>query len=799
MSGRSLLALLSLPAGLLAADSNEAVFRDRILPVLQANCASCHGGASPAAALSMASLDSILQGGKHGAALEPGRASASLMIQYIRGEKSPKMPLGGSLPAAALATLEEAIGEMKPVQTVAGNRPPHAQWLFSRPQPPAVPTPKANDWVSNPIDAFILAKLEEKGMSPAPPASRRALIRRVYFDLIGLPPTPNEVDDFLNDTAPDAYENLVDRLLADTRYGERWGRHWLDLVRFAESDGFAIDGERPTAWRYRDYVIRSFNRDKPYDLFIKEQLAGDELNDKRSAPEDRSERMVALGFLRMSTWEADANFKTQLRQDWLNEMTGTTSLAFLGLTTGCARCHNHKYDAIPQRDFYRMQAFFAATRIDEANAPFLPAENPKRMKQLLREREDEAEIAMEELKKLEGKLKQKYIEAKGLKPDAKEAADYQKALKDKKDTTYTGGERKAYAEASDKSRRISESAPRYRPVAYSVAEVVPPAVPEIAATYVLTGGELANRMEKVEPGFLECITGKSEPAKIPFARGSGRRTALADWIASPSNPLTARVMVNRIWQHHFGEGIVRTPSDFGMNGERPTHPELLDWLATQFVEKKWSVKAMHKLMLTSNTYRQSTGHPQSAGFTAADPANRLLWRMNWLRLESEVLRDAILAVSGRLERTAGGPGVFLDVPADMAEGFSFFKWFPSDEKEQSRRSIYAFQRRSLVMPMMEVFDAANMSESCSRRNVTTVAPQAFALLNSEFVNREARYFGGRVKELAGPDRDRQIDRAFRLTLARPPSASELEKARTLADPARLGVVLFNLNEFLYLD
>src|SRR5207247_8328167 len=275
-----------------------------------------------------------------------------------------------------------------------------------------------------------------------------------------------------------------------------------------------------------------------------------------------------------------------------------------------------------------------------------------------------------------------------------------------------------------------------------------------------------------------CVAGNSDPADIPFAGGSsGRRIALAQWIASASNPLTARVMVNRLWQHHFGEGLARTPSDLGMNGDKPSHPELLDWLATQFMEKKWSIKAMHKLMLTSNTYRQSTEHPEWKKYAEVDPGNQLLWRMNWLRLESEAIRDSILAISGDLQKSPGGPGVYLSIAPDVAEGFSFFKWFPSTQQEQNRRAVYTFQRRSVVMPMMEVFDTANMSESCSRRNVTTVVPQAFSLLNSEFTRNASRLFAERLAELAGPDKDKQIDRAFRLALGRPPSTPEVEQAR----------------------
>jgi hypothetical protein len=783
--------------------ANPDVFKQRVLPVLEKNCASCHMTANPAGGLSVASLDTLLSGGKHGPAIVPGNAKGSLLLQYVRGEKTPKMPMGGALGDEVIAALAASIDEMQPVAKTAEKHDPHLDWLLHKPVGPPFPAVQNTRWVRNPIDAFVLAKLESKGMQPAPPASKRAWLRRVYFDLIGLPPAPEDIEAFESDHSLDADERVVDKLLSDSRYGERWGRHWLDLARFAESDGFAIDGERPTAWRYRDYVIRAFNQDKRYDTFIKEQLAGDEMQ----GGGDRAEHLVALGFLRMGTWEADANFKTQLRQDVLNELTGTVGQVFLGFTVGCARCHDHKYDPIPQRDFYRLQAFFAPMRVEDRPDPFAPAEHPKLMKSMMRQYEDESEEAADSLKKIEDGLKAKFAAAKGVKADNNKRGDYMKALKDAKDPIFTAEERKSWTAARDRAKQMADSALRYRPVAYSVSDVTPPQVPTLAETYVLAGGELANKGEKVEPGFLRAVAGTSEPAKIPFAGGSsGRRTALADWIASPDNPLTARVMMNRVWQHHFGEGIVRTPSDFGINGERPSHPELLDWLATQFVEKKWSLKAMHRLMLTSNTYRQSTEHSEHEKYAGIDPKNQLLWRMNWVRLEGEVIRDSVLAVSGQLQKADGGPGVFVSVPSDVASGFEFFKWFPSTEKEQARRTIYTFQRRSVMNPMVEVFDGANMSEVCSRRSSTVVPTQAFTLLNGEFTNNEAKHFAERVVELAGPDRDKQMEKAFLLTLGRLPSARERQKAADLfaAGPSRealtrLGVVLFNLNEFIYLE
>jgi len=781
---------------------NERIFNEQIAPVLQAKCSGCHSSTNASGGLAVTNLTTVLAGGKHGAALAPGDAKQSLVLQYLRGERSPKMPMGGSLEPETISVIAKAIDGMKADPNTARKPDPHIEWLLHKPAPPQIPTVKNAAWVKNPIDAFVLTKLEAKGLTPAPAASKRVLLRRVYFDLVGVPPTPEEVAAFESDASPDAYEKVIDRLLADSRYGERWARHWLDLARFAESDGFAIDGERPNAWRYRDYVIRSLNKDKPYDEFVKEQLAGDEMQGG-----DRSERLVALGFLRMGTWEADANFKTQLRQDVLNDITGTVGQVFLGFTVGCARCHDHKYDPIPQRDFYRLQAFFAPMRVEDRPAPFMDIEHPKLMKEKMRRLEDESEDADEALKKLERELKAKYRAAKHVEADEKKGGDFAAALKNPKDATFSEQERKDWKAATELAKKLRESAARYRPVAYSVSDVVPPQVPEVASTYVLAGGELANKSEKVEPGFLEAVLGKSEPAKIPFAGGSsGRRTALAEWIASPENPLTARVMVNRVWQHHFGEGIVRTPSDFGINGERPSHPELLDYMALQFVEKKWSLKALHKLMLTSNTYRQSTENPELQKYTEIDPKNQLLWRMNWIRLEGEVLRDSILAASGDLQKADGGPGVFVSVPADVAEGFEFFKWYPSSQKEQDRRTVYTFQRRSVMNPMIEVFDGANMSEVCSRRSTTVVPTQAFSLLNSDFTNTEAHRFAERVIEYAGPDPDKAVNKAFQLALARTPSSAERDRFKQAAagrplveSLTRLGVVLFNLNEFIYLE
>jgi cytochrome c553 len=779
-----ILSVLTLPA----ADS-------RLLQLLNQHCGTCHGGQQAQGGLSVSSIQSLRKGGKHGPALP-------LIVPHITGKLTPRMPLGAPLPDAVINEIKTEIATI-PVETPKAD--PHWSWLLTRPSnapPPPTPNPQ---WARNPIDAFILAKLGHQQLTPAPEADRRTLLRRIWFDLIGVPPSPEDTRAFLADPAPDAYEKQIDKLLADSRYGERWGRHWLDLVRYAESDGFAIDGERPAAWRYRDYVIRSFNQDKPYSQFIQEQIAGDEYRGKK--PSSQADRLVALGFLRFAPWEADANSKKQLRQDLLNDITGTVGSVFLGLTTGCAQCHDHKYDPISQRDYYRLQSFFAATSVVDLPVAFDDVEKPKEMRRQLRVHEDEADAAQADLDRQREALKQQYLTLYKLKDEDPKVKQFLAKLNTKnlffldqdlplvKEPPWRQPI-KSYFDTRDRMQREQELARRYQAFAYSVKDVAPPAAPSIPDTYILSGGDLAAPGDKVEPGFPF----DSKSAEIPFAGGSnGRRLALAEWIASDQNPFTARVVVNRLWQRHFGEGIVRTPSDFGRNGEPPTHPELLDWLATQLMQKNWSLKSLHKLMLTSATYRQSSRHPKQKDYALVDPTNRLLWRMNWQRLDAEALRDSLLAVSGRLNPKPGGPPVLFNVPDDVAQGFEFFKWFPSPEDEQRRRSVYLIQRRSVLLPMAETFDAPNLSTSCARRQSTIVAPQALTLLNGALTRSEAGHLAAKLVHSSDPVLD-----AFWLTLSRPPSESERRAAAPLiakGEPglASLAAVLFNLNEFLYVE
>ena len=801
---------------LLAADSgNQRIYDERIAPILERNCVACHAGDEPAGRLSVDGLDGLLRGGKHGPAIRPGTAAGSLLVHFLLGERTPRMPLGGELPPREIQQVSAALDAMDPLQSDQDGVgvSPDADWAFAPPEPRHPPSLRQSEWVRNPVDAFVVDRLAENGLVPSVPADRRTFIRRVYFDLIGLPPSPEVVDAFLDDSGPMARERLIDRVLAMPEYGERWGRHWLDLVRYAESEGFAVDRERPTAWRYRDYVIRSFNADKPYDLFVKEQVAGDEL--EGLSADVSADRLVGLGFLRMGPWEADAISMKKLRQDFLNEVTSVTASAFLGLTVGCAQCHDHKYDPIPQRDFYRLQAFFGATRVADLPAPYSAAENRREVRRQFRWHEDCLDDAEESLQEVQQRLVARFTELEGIaQEDDDRLAKFKREL-GVKNEFFRKREGRVFREpvwfewleAKDARDRASELLERHRPVAAAVSDLVPPHVPEVAPTFVMAGGEFDSPAGAVEAGFPVCIEGSEEPAAIPFRReSSGRRIALADWLASPENPLTARVMVNRIWQHHFGHGLVRTASDFGRAGERPSHPGLLDLLAAEFVEGGWSVKRMHRLILASATYGQSAEHRDHSAYAERDPENRLLWRMNWKRLDAESIRDTLLALSERLNPRRGGPPALLDVPADVAEGFEFFKWFPSPPLDQRRRTVYTFQRRSVVQPFMEVFDVANMSASCSRRNSTTVAPQALTLINGDLVNGEAPYFARRVLREAGPDRSDQVRRAFRLVLGRHPTGKETTQAlQAFSDYAseqalaRLGVVLFNLNEFLYLQ
>jgi hypothetical protein len=685
-------------------------------------------------------------------------------------------------------------------------------WAWQRPRGPAMPKVQDKEWVRTPIDAFVLAKMEAAGLRPAAPATRAQLLRRVTFDLVGLPPTPAEVDAFVSDRAPDAWERIIDRLLASPHYGERWGRHWLDLARFAESNGYEHDELRPDAWRYRDYVIRAFNTDKPYNRFILEQLAGDEL------PESGPNALLATGFNLLGPDMTDATEQAQRRQNTLDDMTDTAGLVFLGLTIGCARCHDHKFEPIPQTDYYRFQAFFtpAAFRRD---LPVAPAAHQMAYDQALRAYEGLVRATQKAIAALEAPIRQRLYEARLAKlsdearaarqvPHAQRTAAQQKVVEETARLVAVSTQAIFKAMSPTEKARHKELQERlhkfdaHKPAALPVAMGLRDAGQQAPRTFVLRRGDLHQPAAEVQPGWPIILTPGNQPRPVAVkATGpatTGRRSALAHWVASQDNPLTARVLVNRLWQHHFGRGIVATASNFGIRGERPTHPELLDWLATELPARGWSIKEMHKLMLLSATYQQSTS--ASPATLAKDPDNHLYSRMNRLRLEGEVIRDTLLATSGQLNHKMSGPGVSPPVPAEVVKGSK--GWTVSaDPHDHVRRSIYIFARRNLRFPFLEAFDLPDSNLSCPKRERSTTAPQALALLNASDVVDAALALAKRVEKEAQSN-DERTTLAYRLTLGRRPTAAELRAAHEFLEQSPLCELcraLFNLNEFVYLD
>jgi hypothetical protein len=627
----------------------------------------------------------------------------------------------------------------------------------------------------------VLARLETEGWKPNPAAEPRALLRRVHLDLAGLPPTLAEQEAYAADPGAAALDRVIDDLVARPGYGERWGRHWLDLVRYADTNGYERDAARPFVWRYRDYVIRAFNDDKPFDRFVLEQLAGDEL------PDADADTLIATGYYRLGPWDDEPADPQEDRFDQLDDLVSTTSLAFLGLTLGCARCHDHKFEALTMHDYYRLVAVFNGLNRPQAGRTELVLPSGSRERVAVQRRRDRDVAALK-------RLGTGWSVLAPLSP--------------------------ARALSQQAAALVRNSTPDL-PLGYFMVETSaqPP------ATHLLLRGKASRPGPTVGPGVPRVLVEKQPTFPSPGKHSSSRRLALARWIADGNNPLTARVIVNRVWQHHFGEGLVRTPSDFGVMGRPPTHPELLDWLTAWFVDNGWSVKKLHRLIMTSNTYRMSKSWNREYG--ARDPENALLWRFPYGRLEVEAIRDSALAVSGQLNRTMYGPSMYPQVPREALAGSSDPDtiWKPSSEREAARRTVYAFIKRSLVVPMLEVLDVCDTTRSADKRLVTTVAPQALTLFNGDFVNRQARHFANRLVEEAGSDPQKQIERAYLLALCRAPTERERhvmlrflrqEMANLLQDTRKNGGyleesaarhkaleqmcrVVFNLNEFVYAD
>jgi hypothetical protein len=841
------------------------VFEKDVQPILQARCFRCHGDKTQKAGLDLRSKHGLLEGGDTGPAIVPGKPEQSLLWTKVAADQMP--PDQPRLTAREKLILRSWIEAGAP--GLRGPSPPSTNtpkeqpitdadrrfWAFRPPTRPAVPAIRHAQRVRNPIDAFIRAPLETRGLTLSPEADRLTLIRRVSFDLTGLPPSPAEIDAFLKDMADNAYERLVDRLLASPDYGEHWARHWLDLAGYADSEGILdADYVRSAAWRYRDYVIAAFNHDKPYDRFLLEQLAGDELTDYWTAYHTHPkltpeivEALTATGFLRCASDTSRPDFVNIKNApgyyyQTLDDTVKIFASATLGLTIQCARCHNHKYDPIPQADYYHLQAVFMsgyrpsqwvpqvqrrllqASEAQEKDARRHNAQVDARIASLLAQlRQIEQQFAgrlfEDRLARLPAPIQgdvraalaatpaqrnevQKYLTAKfqgDLRPDAARLPQILAAVY---------AEYRSHKETLAAAIQAQKS--NYRQLEEIRAFYDLPGEPR---TPVLRRGDYRNPGPEVPPGILSVLaTDQPFLWKVPprGAATSGRRLALARWLVQPNHPLTTRVLVNRLWLHHFGEGIVPTPDNFGKAGSRPSHPELLDWLATEFVRRGWSIKAMHRLILTSSTYRQvCNGHPDlSARARRIDPDNRLLWRQRLRRLSAEQMRDAVLAVAGTLNRQMAGPPVSMlrqgdgevTVSADLAG---------------QRRSVYLQVRRSQPLTFLQVFDQPVMETNCTRRSRSTVASQALTLLNSDFTTRQAQAFADRLKNYPLAP----ADHALRLAFQRPASAGERARlgsflesqaARYVRDQSdgeqarRFALIdlchmLLSANEFAYVD
>lgn len=752
-------------------------FETHIRPLLVKRCVDCHGPDEQSSNLRLdLRASAIERGGDSGPAIEPGKPDHSLLMEAVRWE-SFEMPPEEQLPAEEIALLERWIKmgapwpaddpeQLATLQDGPISEEDKAYWAFQTPVRADVPETDS-DWPKQPVDHFILRKLNEAKLQPSKPADKRTLARRLYFDVIGLPPSQAEIEEFVQDTRPDAYERLVDKLLASPQYGEHIARHWLDLVRYAESDGYRQDAYRSTAWRYRDYVIRAMNEDKPYDEFVLEQIAGDEY-----APED-PDAITATGFLRHGVYEYNQRDVRTHWQEIVNEMTDVTGDVFLGLGMGCARCHNHKFDPILQEDYFALQAFLAPVFWDDQRPIATPEEIAEYEKQYAVWEEKTADIRkeIEEIEKphldklakaqtemfpadIQVMMRKPVAERKPLEHQLAELAYLQviDRMKRFKSTSLKGDTAERYKELQEELKKFASLKPKSLPTGMTVRDVS-----ETAPKVTL---KTRREAREVEPHYLTVLE-EDQPQIIPPQQGetTGRRLTLAKWLTRPDHPLTARVMVNRIWQQHFGVGLVESASDFGTLGTPPSHPELLDWLAVDFVENGWSMKRIHRHLLLSATYRQSSLLDDNANAAQAmmvDPQNRLLWRMSSERLNADQIRDSILAATGELRTHLGGS---------------------SESANGTRRSIYTKVIRNSQHPFFTAFDAPRGTSSTSERNVTVTSTQALLLMNGEWMLKRAEKLTKSTLEgipasTSDKNLERVLDKLYGSVLSRKPRADE---------------------------
>ncbi|HEY1064684.1 MAG TPA: PSD1 and planctomycete cytochrome C domain-containing protein, partial [Pirellulales bacterium] len=778
-------------------------FAREVKPILARRCFACHGPDSGEGGLRLDSREHALAELDSGLlAIVPEESDSSELIARITAEdESLRMPPEGKpLSAHEIDVLRRWIDEGAQYQKHWAFVPPAKQ------EPPAIEGDNKS-WVRTPIDAFILAQLQANGLQSAPKADKRTLCRRAYFDLTGLPPTEQQLEEFVGDESEGAWERLIDKLLASPHYGERWGRHWLDLVRFAETNSFERDGQKPNAWKYRDYVIRSFNDDKPYDQFVKEQLAGDELD------EVTRDSIIATGYYRLGIWDDEPADPVQSRSDEMDDLIATTSQAFLGLTVACARCHDHKIDPIPQRDYYGMAAFFAdvtsyGDRGDQSSNNQWDLSSPEQAARR-RELREQADLVNREVVSME-EVGVKRMDA----PDQRrsETPDRERLLKRKLKRYLNASEWEQYQATRQRLDQVFQELRDLGEPESALALARCSARPE--PTYLNVRGNPHVPGEVVEPHFPQLFGDESPsiPEAPEGARSAGRRKILADWIASKDNLLTSRVIANRVWQHHFGRGIVRSANNFGELGDVPTHPELLDWLAVWLAEHDWKLKPLHRLIMTSSVYQMSS--QADAAALAADPLNDNLWRFDLRRLEAEELRDATLAASGQLNLAMYGPSFYPKMSEEVlaTQSKPGDGWGDSSPEEASRRSVYIYVKRSLLTPLLTAFDFPDVDASCEARFNTTQPGQALSMLNGQFANEQAGFLAERVRTEAGDDPKDQVARAIEITLGRKATDEEIADGLDLLrqiteehdqEPQEAlrywCLVALNQNEFLYLD
>ena len=814
------------------AQADVVSFQKQILPLLAQRCGMCHLGESPQGKLALNSYKSVLRGGQSGPVIKPGIPDDSLLVQNISGEK-PRMPkVGPPLTSQEIELIRSWISQGAKDDSLGETEPSGETWWSLQPLLQGKIPQVKSAWVRTPIDAFVLAKFQEKSLSPSSEADKRTLMRRLSFDLHGLPPTPEALQAFLADQAPDSYERLVDKMLASPRYGERWARHWLDVVHYGDSHGYDKDKPRWNAWPYRDYVIRSFNDDKPYNRFVLEQIAGDVLFP------DQPDGTVATGFIAAGPWDlvghvelregtTDKEIARVLDRD---DMVTATISTFVSLTVHCARCHDHKFDPIKQQDYYSLQAVFAG--VDRADRPFDTDPQIHRRRQSLMQQKRELQVELQpwldkveqitspEITQIDNHLQDLGGELAALTaPKNESEALLKKQLKTEVDQTSKRRKELVDGLVDATTRHVLEDlTARMKEVDQRIDQLGKPHWVYAGSNFfdrnqnfrpalqprpihLLVRGNVQSPAQLVEPGAISCLKTLSARFNLDHPNDeASRRAALAKWITDPNNMLTWRSIVNRAWQNHFGAGIVDTPNDFGRMGSLPTHPELLDWLALWFRdEAKGSLKNLDRLIVTSAAYRQSSN--QRIEEARVDSDNRLLWRMNRTRLDAESIHDSVLQVSGKLDLKMGGPSVQQFYFKDDHSPVYDYARFDVDNPASCRRSIYRFLVRSVADPFMDRLDCPNASLLTPKRNTTLTAIQALALLNNPFMVRMSQHFAERVRGLAG-DVSNQLAAAYGLALAREPTS---EESRVFgAYIAKYGLenacrLIFNSNEFLFVD